>query len=116
MTSPLPHFISTALRKKLSAKPRRCTSSRRCFLHMQITTAMVILMIGWCVVTLLVKGGQRVPFPTPENLHFSTESLGLVKGMRWLVNQGNDTWGLSSTAPSLIGLFGVLMAFGHCVL
>src|SRR5882724_1710927 len=40
-------------------------SSDRALRIMQITTAMVILMIGWCVITLLVKGGQRVPLPIP---------------------------------------------------
>ena len=92
-------------------------SSDRALRIMQITSVMVVLMIVWCLVTLLVKGGQRVPLPTPANLHFSSEALGWVKGWHWLVDQGGgETWGIKPSAPTLIGLFGVLMAFGHSVL
>ena len=88
-------------------------SSDRALRIMQITTGMVILMIGWCVVTLLVNGGQKVPFPLPQRLHFSDDALGWVKGWRYLVPRGADSWSISPTAPSLIGLFGIMMAFGR---
>ena len=92
-------------------------SSDRALRIMQITAVMVVIMIVWCVVTLLVRGGQPVPLPKPSNLHFNTDSLGWLKGWHYLVDQGGgETWGIAANAPKLIGLFGLVMAFGHSVL
>ena len=38
---------------------------------MQITTVMVVILILWCVLTLLERGGSLPPAPIPSNLHFS---------------------------------------------
>ena len=57
-------------------------SSTRALRVMQITTVMVVLLIGWCLLTILVKGCQPVPAPTPGNLHFSDDALGWLKGTR----------------------------------
>jgi amino acid transporter len=50
---------------------------------MQVTTVMVVILIVWCVLTLLERGGALPPAPTPTNLHFSDESLGWLKGTVW---------------------------------
>ena len=50
---------------------------------MQITTVMVVVLIAWCVLTLLMRGGQLPPAPLPRNLRFSTDALGWLKGTRW---------------------------------
>ena len=47
---------------------------------MQVTTVMVVVLIGWCLVTLSVKGFQAVPVPTPSNLSFGRDSLGWLAG------------------------------------
>jgi amino acid transporter len=67
---------------------------------MQVTTVMVVLMIGWSVLTLLLRGGQLPPAPLPANLRFTRESLG------WL-------WG---TQLSTITAIAIVIGLGHSVL
>jgi amino acid transporter len=76
-------------------------SSDKALKVMIITTAMVVMILIWSAITVLVRGAQLPPFPTPSNLHFSPEALGFLRG---------------SNLPELFGVFGVLMAFGHSVL
>ncbi len=77
-------------------------SSEKALRVMQITTVMVVLLLGWSAVTLLLRPGwQLPPWPTPRNLHFAPEALGFLKG--------HTLW-------TLFPLFGVMMAFGHSVL
>ena len=76
-------------------------SSDKALRVMQITTVMVVILLGWSVVTLLSVGGSVPPWPTPSNLHFNESALGFLKN--------------TSLAHSF-GLFGILMAFGHSVL
>jgi hypothetical protein len=68
---------------------------------MQITTVMVVLLLGWAVVTIAKIGGSLPPWPTPSNLHFSESSLGFLQ---------------HTSLATTFGLFGILMAFGHSVL
>src|SRR5215467_9590878 len=101
---------------------------------MKITTAMVVLMIAWCGVTLLVRGpNQLPPSPAPHNLQFDKDALGWLPRMmphsfRELPPEASapDSVGpAESPAPRmglvpgvgwLIGLIGILVAFGHSVL
>src|SRR5262249_7986208 len=76
-------------------------SSDKALRIMQITTAMVVLIILWCGITLLVRGGQMPPSPLPEHLRFSPDALGWLAGTDW---------------HKKIGLLGLLIAFGHSVL
>src|SRR5438034_6968884 len=55
-------------------------SSTKALRIMQITTVMVVILILWCLLTILKQGYQPVPAPTPANLHFSDEALGWLKG------------------------------------
>src|SRR5436853_5088363 len=48
---------------------------------MYVTTVMVVILILWGVVTLIERGGQLPPLPTPHNLNFDAE-----KGLVWLKN------------------------------
>ena len=50
---------------------------------MQVTTVMVVILVLWCVLTLLERGGALPPAPVPSNLHFSDESLGWLRGTVW---------------------------------
>jgi len=68
---------------------------------MNFTTAMVVIMIVWCGYTLWTRGAHLPPWPRPMNLHFSKEAEG---------------WLAASQLPELIGVIGVLVAFGHSVL
>src|SRR5580658_6031871 len=51
-------------------------SSEKALWVMQITTVMVVMLIGWSLFTLLKVGGHLPPFPTLANIHYSDESLG----------------------------------------
>src|SRR2546423_2583791 len=85
---------------------------------MYITTVMVVIMIGWSVLTLLERGGQSVPLPSPDNLTFAgapEHALGWLESLRWFVPDG-ERFRIVESAPTLIGLFGILAAFGHSVL
>jgi len=80
-------------------------SSERALQVMQITTVMVVILLGWSAFTLIKSGYQPVPWPTPANLHFSKESLGFLK----------NSFPEQSLAR-MFGVLGILMAFGHSVL
>jgi len=80
-------------------------SSEKALRVMQITTVMVVILLAWSAFTLVKSGFQPVPLPTPENLHFSKESLGFLK----------NSFPEQSLAK-MFGVLGILMAFGHSVL
>ena len=80
-------------------------SSEKALRVMQITTVMVVLLLGWSALTLMKAGYQPVPLPVPANLKFSPEALGFLKH----TFQGQNLAGM-------FGLFGILIAFGHSVL
>jgi amino acid transporter len=68
---------------------------------MQVVTVMVVLMIGWCGATLLLRGGGPLPpAPIPRNLQFSDDALGWFKGTIW---------------PSFF-VVAIMMGFGHSIL
>jgi len=67
---------------------------------MQITTVMVVVLVLWCVLTLLERGGSLPPAPVPSNLHFSDESLGWFKGTIW---------------PTFTAI-AIFVGFGHSIL
>src|SRR5215472_12594828 len=76
-------------------------SSDKALRVMQITTVMVVILMGWAIYTVLHNDSPLPPFPIPANLHFSEEALGFLKH--------------TDLAKSL-GMFGILIAFGHSVL
>ena len=80
-------------------------SSEKALRVMQVTTIMVVILLAWSGLTLFKNGFQNVPLPTPENLHFTRESLGFLS---------HSFPGDSLTR--MFGVLGILMAFGHSVL
>jgi len=85
---------------------------------MYVTTVMVVLLIGWGLLTLIMRGGQMPPMPIASNLSFSgapEHALGWLQGLKWFVPSG-DRYRIADNAPSFIGLLGIMIAFGHSVL
>src|SRR5664279_5029131 len=75
-------------------------SSEKALRIMQITTVMVVILIVWCMVTILKNGYQPVPFPLRGNLKFSPDALGWLKG---------------TIAPS-ITVIAIMIGLGHSLL
>ncbi|MEK6398644.1 MAG: APC family permease, partial [Terriglobus sp.] len=76
-------------------------SSEKALTIMKITTVMVVILIGWGLFSVGHNGATLPPLPTPSNLNFSSDALGFLKHTQFAKN---------------LGLFGILMAFGHSVL
>ena len=75
-------------------------SSEQALRIMQITTVMVVVLIAWCLITLLVHPTPLPPLPSRANVTLNHESLG------WLYHTGiaNLTWVI------------LLVGFGHSIL
>jgi amino acid transporter len=76
-------------------------STQRALDVMKITTVMVVILVGWGVFSAIHQGAHLPPPPIPSNLHFSHDALGFLSGTR---------------LASMLGLFGIIMAFGHSIL
>jgi amino acid transporter len=76
-------------------------SSEKALWIMQLTTIMVVALIAWCVLTLLMRGGQLPPAPLPRNIIQDKHSLGWLYGSR---------------IPGLITAVAVFVGLGHSVL
>ncbi|HEY1649803.1 MAG TPA: APC family permease [Terracidiphilus sp.] len=76
-------------------------SSGKALRIMQITTVMVIILLLWGGYSVAMRGVNLPPPPTASNLRFSPDALGFLKGTKLV---------------PLLGLFGILMAFGHSIL
>jgi len=77
-------------------------SSDKALRVMQITTVMVVVLLLWGTYSVFVVGVHLPPSPIPSHLKFSSDALGFLKGAPQLL--------------PLMGLFGILMAFGHSIL
>ena len=68
---------------------------------MQITTVMVVMMLIWCVITLLMKDHVSLPpAPIPSNLKWGHGAQGWLEGTIWMKISG----------------VALLVAFGHSLL
>lgn len=76
-------------------------SSDKALEVMKITTIMVVLLLGWGIYTTFHIHAEFPPLPVPSNLHFSHDALGFLAGTKFATS---------------LGLFGIIMAFGHSVL
>jgi amino acid transporter len=75
-------------------------SSNKALRVMQVTTVMVIILLAWGCYSVASSGAHLPPSPIPAHLKFSNDALGFLKG----------------TGLPILGLFGILMAFGHSIL
>jgi amino acid transporter len=76
-------------------------SSDKALQVMKITTVMVIILLLWGFYTVFHVGAHLPPFPSPSTLHFSPDALGFLNHTHY---------------TEMLGLFGIVMAFGHSVL
>src|ERR1700688_931955 len=76
-------------------------SSDKALEVMKITTVMVVILLVWGIYSALHVGAKLPPWPTPSTLHFSKDALGFLAYTK---------------LPAMLGLFGIIMAFGHSVL
>jgi amino acid transporter len=76
-------------------------SSEKALWIMQLTTIMVLALIGWCGYTLLVRGALLPPAPVPRNIVMTRHALGWLAGTR---------------IPQMFSLVAVFIALGHSVL
>jgi len=96
---------------------------------MYVTTAMVVLLILWCTFTILTRPQmQRLPpAPAPHILKFDRDAVGWMprlvpNSFQKLESPTTDHevaephFTLTERAGMLIGLIGILMAFGHSFL
>ncbi len=75
-------------------------SSQKALRVMQTTTVMVVILLVWGIYSIFIRGVHLPPAPIPSNLHFSRDALGFLRG----------------EGLPLLGVFGILMAFGHSIL
>jgi len=75
-------------------------SSDKALKIMKLVTVMVIILISWCVYTLIVRHPALPPLPHPRNLRLSDSALG------WLAH----------TVLPQFGVIAVFIALGHSVL
>jgi amino acid transporter len=100
---------------------------------MYVTTVMVVLLIVWCGITILTQPKmQRLPLsPAPHHLVFNDDAVGwmpkLLPGafdelksdtiqVKNPTDQAAPHYRLVANAGALIGLIGILIAFGHSFL
>ena len=55
-------------------------SSEKALRIMQITTVMVVMLIVWCLYTIITHGYQPVPFPSMQQHPHRRRSAGLAEG------------------------------------
>src|SRR5450631_1626497 len=76
-------------------------SSDKALEVMKVTTVMVVILLTWGIYSAVHLGAKLPPWPTPSTLHFSNDALGFLR---------------YTSLPATLGLFGIIMAFGHSVL
>ena len=76
-------------------------SSEKALHIMKLVTVMVVILIVWCVYTIVLRHSALPPFPNPKNIHLTPNALG------WLVH---------SNLPHLFGIVAIFIALGHSVL
>jgi amino acid transporter len=76
-------------------------SSEKALRIMYVTTVMVVIMLVWCIYTLVVKGAHLPPLPNLKTITYSSDALGWLRGSR---------------LPYTVGFIGILIGLGHSVL
>jgi amino acid transporter len=75
-------------------------SSKKALRIMQLTTVMVVILILWCLITIIFKGYVKVPFPTLQTIKFGPDAVGWLEG----------------TIFTKLSLVAILIGLGHSIL
>ena len=76
-------------------------SSEKALHIMKLVTVMVVLLIGWCLYTIAVRGAQLPPLPFPSKMTLSGDALGWLKHTR---------------IAEMFGLVAIFIGIGHSLL
>jgi amino acid transporter len=76
-------------------------SSQKAMRIMQLTTIMVVILIVWCVYTVLLRHPALPPVPHPRNLKLGPNAMGWLYGVHF---------------AHLAGLIAIFVGLGHSVL
>ena len=76
-------------------------SSEKALWIMQLTTIMVVVLIGWCTYTILARGAHLPPIPSRASITLDAHSLGWLDKYPW---------------AHTITLIAVFVGLGHSVL
>src|SRR5450759_3531641 len=76
-------------------------SSEKALRIMYVATVMIVIMIGWCIYTIVVRGAHLPPLPSLKTLQYSEDALGWLKHSR---------------LPHTVAIVGILIGMGHSVL
>jgi len=76
-------------------------SSEKALVIMKLVTVMVVLLIGWCIYTAILRHSPLPPWPHPKNLRLNASALGWLAG---------------SPLPHMFGIIAIFIALGHSVL
>jgi amino acid transporter len=80
-------------------------SSEKALRIMEITTVMVVIMVGWSLYTLWVRGAHVPPLPSLHTITYYEGEHGGALG-----------WLRHTSLPYTVGFIGVLIGLGHSVL
>src|SRR5712691_9910996 len=76
-------------------------SSEKALNIMKLDTGMGVMLIAWCLYTIVLRHPALPPLPYPRNLRLSASALG------WLAH---------SSLPHTFGIIAIFIALGHSVL
>ena len=79
-------------------------SSGKAMRIMQITTVMVVILIGWCIYTAMIRHPALPPFPYPHNLKLGPNAMGWLYGVNFV------------KFAHFAGLIAIFVGLGHSVL
>jgi amino acid transporter len=96
---------------------------------MYVVTVMAVMMIGWAGVTLIAKPETRrlPPMPVPHSLSFNQDAVGWMPRLApskfvpqvepsVAASGGETKYAIPANSGMLLGLIGILIAFGHSFL
>jgi amino acid transporter len=76
-------------------------SSQKAMRIMQVTTVMVVILIAWCIYTIVLRHPSFPPFPHPRNLKLEPNAMGWLYGIKF---------------AHFAGVIAIFIGLGHSVL
>ena len=96
-------------------------SSGKALKIMIATTVMAVVILSWCLITLAIQGPHNAVPMAPDLTPKMNFAMGHSKSVRWAFwreHRWATPWKRCTAASSsaLLGVLGVLVAFGHSIL